>query len=162
MERPRLYYGRGPQGLSTGLAGSINLEVIDKLGAVNVAASMGRGGLVQVSLEQVLAWNPEVIVTTDPTFFASVRRDPLWATVDAVKTRRIHLAPADPFGWIDFPPSVNRLVGLRWLGRTLYPEAFPDDLRAHARELYTRLYHQSPTGAQLDRLIATAERAPPA
>ena len=161
-KRPRLYYGRGPQGLSTGLAGSINLEVIDKLGAVNVAASMGRGGLVQVSLEQVLAWNPEVIVTTDPTFFASVRRDPLWATVDAVKTRRIHLAPADPFGWIDFPPSVNRLVGLRWLGRTLYPEAFPDDLRAHARELYTRLYHQSPTGAQLDRLIATAERAPPA
>lgn len=161
-KRPRLYYGRGPRGLDTGLAGSINMEVIDRLGATNVAASMGRGGLVQVSLEQVLAWNPEVIVTTDPTFFASVRRDPRWATIDAVKARRIHLAPAEPFGWIDFPPSINRLVGMRWLGRILYPEVFPEDLRPHVREFYARLYHQAPSDAQLDALIATAGRAPPA
>lgn len=160
--RPRLYYGRGPRGLSTGLAGSINLEMIDQLGAINVAASMGRGGLVQVSLEQVLAWNPEVIVTTDPTFFASVRRDPLWAPIEAVRTRRIHLAPADPFGWIDFPPSINRLIGLRWLVRVLYPDAFPDDLRLYVREFYERLYHQRPSDAQVDALIATAERAAPA
>lgn len=160
-KRPRLYYGRGPRGLDTGLAGSINMEVIDRLGAINVAASLGRGGLVAVSLEQVLLWNPEVIVTTDPVFFASVRRDPLWLQVDAVKSRRVHLAPAEPFGWIDFPPSVNRLVGLRWLGRILYPDAFPDDLRARVRDDYTRFYHQTPTQAQLDRLIATAERAPP-
>ncbi len=161
-KRPRLYYGRGPRGLDTGLAGSINMEVIDRLGATNVAASMGRGGLVQVSLEQVLGWDPEVIVTTDPTFFASVRRDPLWAPVAAVKARRIHLAPAEPFGWIDFPPSINRLVGLKWLGRILYPDAFPDDLRAHVRDYYARFYHRAPTEAQLDALIATAERAPPA
>jgi len=137
------------------------MEVIDRLGAMNVAASLGRGGLVAVSLEQVLLWNPEVIVTTDPVFFASVRRDPLWLQVDAVKSRRVHLAPAEPFGWIDFPPSVNRLVGLRWLGRILYPDAFPDDLCARVRDYYTRFYHQTPTQAQLDRLIATAERAPP-
>lgn len=160
--RPRLYYGRGPRGLDTGLAGSINMEAIDRLGAINVAAAMGRGGLVQVSLEQVLAWNPEVIVTTDPSFFASLRRDPLWAPIDAVKARRIHLAPAEPFGWIDFPPSINRLVGLRWLGKILYPEAFPEDLRPQVREFYARFYHQAPSDAQLDALIATAERAPPA
>jgi iron complex transport system substrate-binding protein len=161
-KRPRLYYGRGPRGLDTGLAGSINMEVIDRLGATNVAASMGRGGLVQVSLEQVLAWDPEVIVTTDPTFFASVRRDPLWAPVAAVKARRIHLAPAEPFGWIDFPPSINRLVGMRWLGRILYPDVFPEDLRPAVREYYTRFYHQAPGEPQLDALIATAERVPPA
>jgi len=161
-KRPRLYYARGPRGLDTGLAGSINMEVIDRMGATNVAASMGRGGLVQVSLEQVLAWNPEVIVTTDPTWFASVRRDPLWRPVAAVASGRVHLAPAEPFGWIDFPPSINRLVGLRWLGRILYPDAFPEDLRPVVREFYTRCYHQAPTEAQLATLIATAERTPPA
>jgi len=138
------------------------MEVIDRMGATNVAASMGRGGLVQVSLEQVLAWNPEVIVTTDPTWFASVRRDPLWRPVAAVASGRVHLAPAEPFGWIDFPPSINRLVGLRWLGRILYPDAFPEDLRPAVREFYTRCYHQAPTEAQLATLIATAERTPPA
>jgi len=160
--RPRLYYGRGPRGLDTGLAGSINMEVIDRLGATNVAASMGRGGLVSVSLEQVLAWDPEVIVTTDPNFFGSVRRDPLWRPVAAVRTGRVHLSPAEPFGWIDFPPSLNRLIGMRWLGRILYPDAFPEDLRPAVRDFYTRLYHRAPSAAQLDALIATAERAPPA
>ncbi|MFI4925890.1 MAG: ABC transporter substrate-binding protein, partial [Vicinamibacteria bacterium] len=37
-KRPRLYYARGPRGLDTGLAGSINMEVIDRMGATNVAA----------------------------------------------------------------------------------------------------------------------------
>ena len=72
-KRPRVYYARGPRGLDTGLAGSINMESIERVGATNVAAELGRGGLVQVSLEQVLRWDPEVIVTTDPNFEASVR-----------------------------------------------------------------------------------------
>ena len=117
---------------------------------------------MQVSLEQVLTWNPDVIVTTDPAFFASVRRDPLWRTIAAVASGRVHYAPAEPFGWIDFPTSINRLVGLRWLGRILYPEAFPEDLRPAVRDFYARCYHQAPSPAQLDALIATAERAPPA
>lgn len=160
-QRPRIYYGRGPRGLETGLAGSINLEVIDRMGATNVAAELGRGGLVQVSIEQVLGWNPDVILTTDANFFASVRRDSLWRGVKAVKEGRVHLAPSEPFGWIDFPPSVNRLAGLHWLGRILYPEVFDDDLHQRVREFYARFYHQPPSAIQLEALVATARRAPP-
>jgi iron complex transport system substrate-binding protein len=153
--RPRVYYGRGPRGLDTGLAGSINMESIEQVGAVNVAAELGRGGLVQVSVEQVLRWNPDVVVTIDPNFFASVRRDPLWREIAAVKSGRVYLAPNAPFGWIDFPPSINRLIGLRWLCRVLYPEAFPEDLRPAVRDFYARIYHQTPTDAQLDALLAS-------
>jgi iron complex transport system substrate-binding protein len=156
-KRPRVYYARGPRGLDTGLAGSINVESLERVGATNVAAELGRGGLVQVSLEQVLHWDPEVIVTTDPNFEASVRRDPLWRDIAAVKAGRVHLAPGVPFGWIDFPPSINRLIGLRWLARVLYPEAFPEDLRPLVREFYSRFYHQAPTAAQLDSLLATLQ-----
>ena len=159
-QRPRVYYGRGPRGLSTGLAGSINVESIEQVGAVNVAAELGQGGLVQVSIEQILRWNPGVIVTIDPTFFASVQRDPLWREVPAVKSGRVYLAPNAPFGWIDFPPSINRLIGLRWLCRVLYPEAFPDDLRPLVRDFYTRMYHQAPTEAQLDALLASVRAQP--
>ncbi len=154
-QRPRVYYGRGPQGLNTGLAGSINVESIEQI-AVNVAAELGRGGLVQVSIEQVLRWNPDVVITIDPNFYAAVRTHPLWSTLPAIKAGRIYLAPSVPYGWIDFPPSINRLLGLRWLARILYPQAFPEDLRPIVRDFYTRCYHQAPTEAQLDQLLKTA------
>jgi len=153
-QRPRVYYGRGPRGLDTGLAGSINVESLERAGGVNVAAELGRGGLVQVSIEQVLRWDPQVVVTTDPNFFASVRSDPLWRSVAAVRDHRVHLAPAVPFGWIDFPPSVNRLVGLPWLARVFHPQAFRDDLRGTVRDFYARFYHRTPSEAQLDDLLA--------
>jgi iron complex transport system substrate-binding protein len=156
MQRPRVYYGRGPQGLNTGLAGSINMESIEQVGARNVAAELGKGGLVQVSIEQVLRWNPDLIVTTDPNFYALARTHPIWSAMPAVRAGRLHLSPALPFGWIDFPPSLNRLIGLRWLTRVLYPEVFPEDLRPIVRDFYSRFYHQAPTAAQLEQLLNTA------
>jgi iron complex transport system substrate-binding protein len=152
-KRPRVYYGRGPQGLNTGLAGSITTEFIEQLGAVNVAAGLGRGGLVQVSIEQVLFWNPDVIVTIDSNFYALARTHPQWRDLPAIRSGRLYLAPTLPFGWIDSPPSINRLIGLRWLARILYPDAFPEDLRPIVRDFYTRCYHQTPTDAQLDQLL---------
>ncbi|HEU0290059.1 MAG TPA: iron ABC transporter substrate-binding protein [Burkholderiales bacterium] len=155
-QRPRVYYGRGPQGLNTGLAGSINAEFIEQLGAVNVAAELGKGGLVQVSIEQVLRWNPDVVVTIDPNFHALAAKHPLWRELPAIKAGRFHLAPNLPFGWIDFPPSINRLIGLRWLARILYPQVFPENLRPIVRDFYTRCYHQAPSEAQLDQLLRPA------
>jgi iron complex transport system substrate-binding protein len=133
------------------------MESIERMGTTNVAAALGKGGLVQVSVEQVLAWNPDVVVTIDRTFYASVWRDPLWQNLKAVQAGRVYLSPNVPYGWIDFPPSINRLVGLRWLGRCLYPDAFAEDLRPFVREFYARAYHQTPTPEQLDALVQSAE-----
>jgi iron complex transport system substrate-binding protein len=156
--RPRVYYGRGPNGLQTGLAGSINVETLERVRARNVAAALGAGGLTTVTMEQILLWNPEVVVTTDPTFFAGVQRDPLWRSVAALRTGRVHVSPPNPFGWIDFPPGPNRLIGVRWLARVLYPQAFPEDLREPVAEFYARFYHRRPSEAQLDTMLATLER----
>jgi iron complex transport system substrate-binding protein len=158
--RPRVYYGRGPLGLNTGLAGSISAEFIEQLGAINVAAELGKGGLVQVSIEQVLRWNPDIVVTIDPNFYGHARSHPSWRELPAIKAGRFHLAPNLPFGWIDFPPSVNRLIGLRWLASILYPDAFPEDLRPIVRDFYSRCYHQTPSEAQLDQLLGPS--TPPA
>jgi iron complex transport system substrate-binding protein len=153
QQRPSVYYARGPRGLETGLGGSINVETLSFLGARNVADQPG-SGLAQVSLEQVLAWDPEVIVTIDLAFSESVRRDPAWAGVRAVKGGRVHLSPKIPFGWVDFPPSVNRMVGLWWLAKLLYPQAFPEDIRTIARDFHTLFYQVTPSEPQLDRILA--------
>jgi iron complex transport system substrate-binding protein len=151
--RPRVYYARGPRGLETGLGGSINVETIEFLGAKNVAAEH-RGGMTTVSVEQVLLWNPDVIITIDRDFAANVRSDPTWAPVKAVQNGRVHLSPKLPFGWVDFPPSVNRLIGLWWLAKILYPEQFPEDLRPLTRDFYTRFFHMTPSDVQIDHVLA--------
>lgn len=150
--RPRVYQARGPRGLETGLGGSINVEAMEIVSGRNVAGGQ-RGGLTVVSLEQVLAWDPEVIVTIDRTFAAAVRTDRAWAGVSAVRSGRVHHAPGLPFGWIDSPPSVNRLIGLRWLGKVLYPEQFPEDLTDTVRAFYTRFYHVDPGEDAVRRLL---------
>ena len=151
-KRPRVYYARGPRGLVTGLGGSINVETIELL-AINVAGET-QGGLANVSIEQVLLWNPNVIVTIDQEFAASVRSDPAWAGVDAVKNGRVHLSPKLPFGWVDFPPSANRLIGLWWLGKILYPELFKEDMRELTRDFYGKFYHVTPTTEQIEQVLA--------
>jgi iron complex transport system substrate-binding protein len=150
--RPRVYFARGPRGLETGLGGSINVETVELL-AQNVAGET-RGGLANVSIEQVLLWNPDVIITIDRDFASNVLNDPAWAPVNAVRARGVHLSPKLPFGWVDFPPSVNRLIGLRWMAKILYPDLFPDDLRPLTRDFYTRFYHVTPSDAQIERVLA--------
>lgn len=152
-QRPRVYYARGPRGLETGLGGSINVETIEFLGARNVAAER-QGGLAIVSIEQVLVWNPDVIVTIDQDFAANVAHDPQWASVAAVRAGRVHLSPKLPFGWVDFPPSVNRLIGLWWLAKILYPAHFAEDMSALTRDFYTRFYHVTPSDADIARVLA--------
>jgi iron complex transport system substrate-binding protein len=66
----------------------------------------------------------------------------------------VHLSPKMPFGWVDFPPSVNRLIGLMWLGAILYPTLFPEDLTGLTRAFYTRFYHVTPTDAQIAHVLA--------
>ena len=151
-KRPRVYYARGPRGLVTGLGGSINVETIELM-ARNVAGET-QGGLANVSIEQVLLWNPDVIITIDQDFAANVYNDPAWASIDAVKNKRVHLSPKMPFGWVDFPPSSNRLIGLWWLGKILYPDLFKENMRELTRDFYDKFYHVKPTDAQIDHVLA--------
>jgi len=153
-ERPRVYYARGPRGLETGLGGSITVETIELL-ARNVAGET-RGGLGTVSIEQVLRWNPDVIITIDREFAANVSADRTWAPIAAVQSKRVHLSPQLPFGWVDFPPSVNRLIGMWWLAKIFYPERFPEDMRTLTREFYGVFYHVSIDDRQIERILAGA------
>lgn len=156
-ERPRVYFGRSADGLETGLAGSINMEVIDAAAGFNVAAAAGQGGLARVSLEQILAWDPDVIITHNRDFVRRALSDPLWRALAAVRAGRVYCAPSTPFGWLDLPPGVNRLIGVRWLlarlhaGRAFAPTL--DDVRADAEEFYRVFYGSAAADDAFDRLL---------
>lgn len=162
-KRPRVYLARGPAGLETGLKGSINTEIIERAGGRNVAdpgPGAVRRGIVQASIEQVIVANPDTIITWDRNFHERVWKDPLWAGIEAVKLKRVYLAPTAPFGWIDRPPSVNRIIGLKWLAGLFYPDRFSFDLRQETREFYKLFYHVDLSEKELDRLIEWASGRP--
>ena len=156
--RPSVYYGRGPEGLETGLKGSINLEVLEAVGATNVAGAAGGGGLTNISPEQLLKWNPDVILAQDKKFRDALLADKAWKSLKAVREGQVFVPPSAPFGWFDAPPGINRLLGARWLLVTLYPRP-GDDLAATTAEFYDLFYHVKLAPEQIDRLLAPARAA---
>jgi iron complex transport system substrate-binding protein len=162
-ERPRVYLARGPNGQETGLVGSINTEIIERVGATNVARdpTAARRGLVQVPIEQVVVWNPDTVITWDRTFYEAVWSNFYWQGIDAVQTGRVYLSPTAPFGWVDRPPSLNRMIGLKWLTGLFYPEQAQHDLPTVTRDFYKLFYHVDLDDQDLDRLLEWAQgRAP--
>jgi iron complex transport system substrate-binding protein len=153
-DRPTAYLARGPEGLESGVVGSINTEILERAGGVNV---LGRSdtarGLVQVNFEALLAADPDVIVTWDRQFYESHRDSSLWSRMRAVQEGQVHLSPVLPFGWIDRPPSLNRIIGLDWMAATFHPDRSRIDLRQRTREYYKLWYHLDLTDDQVDRLL---------
>jgi iron complex transport system substrate-binding protein len=85
----------------------------------------------------------------------------LWAGIKAVRDRRVYLAPTAPFGWIDRPPSLNRVIGLKWLSGLFYPDQLGQDLRETTRAFYRLFYHVDPSDTELDTLIAWSKGQAP-
>jgi iron complex transport system substrate-binding protein len=155
-ERPIVYYGRGPDGLESGLGGSQAMGAIDQAGVINVAARLGRGELTRVTRDQIIDWNPAIIIAQQRSFYDSLLRSTAWRGLIAVASKRVYLEPADPFGWIDDPPGVNRIIGLYWLTGLFYPDQYQEDLRTAVREFYDKFYRIKLTDRQLEALVRPA------
>src|SRR6202049_3542098 len=127
---------------SSAVAGSIGSEVVDLVGARNVVGKdAGPRTIVDISPEQILAWQPDMILTVDRRFHAAIRTNPVWRERKAVQTGHIHFVPDLPFSWLDNPPAPNRLIGLLWLRQTLFSSAFPHDKSAAGPPLFFLLFH---------------------
>jgi len=133
-----VYYAEGPDGLSTECDTSRHVELIRLAGGMNVHRCVARNpyGLEKVSLEQVLLYNPEVILVMDRGFFRKIFQDPIWRKIRAVKEKRVYLIPSEPINWFDRPPSFMRFIGLKWVMNLLYPHEYRIDIVKETRDFY--------------------------
>ncbi len=162
-QRVTVYYGDGKEGLTTNVAGSLHTQAIDIVGAKNAAqveVAKPTGG-VDVSMEQVLNWNPQKIIANQGRdggkgAYDVITTDPKWSTVEAVKNGEVYQIPNAPFNWFDRPPSINRIIGVRWLGMVLYPEAFDIDIKQETKDFYKMFYHRELTDVEVDELLVNA------
>ena len=143
------------------MPGSPAGSALNEAGAINVAGGLGRGTLARISREQLLSWNPDIIIAEDWRFFNSLRRDRAWRGLSAVRNNRIYAEPNEPFGWINNPPGINRLIGLYWLSALFYTKpngttgTSPEEMRGVTCEFYDKFYRVRLTNAQLSRLLAS-------
>lgn len=160
-EKVRIYYGNGEDSLETAPAGSAHAQIIDMVNAVNVAdLEIGDGSRVQISAEQLLAWDPDVIVVNgEPKADMSgnsaaeaLLNDPNFASLKAVKEQKVYGTPNAPFSWIDRPAAVNRLVGVRWLSGLIYPDYLNYDVDEEVCEFFELFYHVDLTEEQLEQI----------
>lgn len=151
-KRPKVYLARGPQGLESAAKGSIHSEIIERAGGINVAEGDAKS-LLTVSPEQLHAWAPDIIITLDADFARNADLMPELAGIPAIENHRVYLAPQAPFGFIDAPPSVNRLLGLRWLSARFHPEQAGDGLADDLRDFYSLFYGVTLSDEQVRALL---------
>lgn len=153
----KVYYAEGPDGLATDPSGSQHAMLIDYCGGKNVAETTVTPGygMTPVSLEQVLSWNPDVIIASDSNFATSVFTDPLWKDIHAVQSGRVYGVPLAPFSWFDRPPGTNQIPGLYWMLHNLYPEKYSSEqLKEKISEFYSSFYGVDLTASELDGLVS--------
>lgn len=155
-QKVKVYYGEGETGLQTNPPQSIHAEVLNLVGAINVSdiPQTSGAGMNEISMEQLLGWDPDIVVFGPNSVYDKVSEDPLWADVRAVKEGKIYEVPMGPYNWMGRPPAVNRILGIKWLGNLLYPEVFDYDMKAETKEFYKLFYNYDLTDEEVTELLS--------
>lgn len=160
----KVYYAQGPKGLNSSAQGTSHGEIIDMAGGFNVVERQNAAdGRISVNMEQVMIWNPDVILLADRIHSASPNEKDAtkllkslhdgWSNIKACKNGKVYFVPCIPYNVLDMPPSVNRIIGIIWLGNILYPDKYNVDIKKEFYEFYDLFYNYKPTEQELDEFL---------
>ena len=155
-ERVTVYYGVNADALYTAPVTSVHSGVINQVGGKNVVEveinTTGAGS--NISLENIIDWDPDVIILTNwGESYNVIPTDPAWQEVRAIKEGRVYEIPEGPYSWFSSPPSINRIIGFQWMGNLLYPEVYNYDMIAKAQEYYKLFYQFDLSEEQAKQLM---------
>lgn len=156
VEKVNLLYVTGEEGLNVIARGSYHAEVIDmlcnNLAVVDEPSSKGTGN--EVDMEQILNWNPAVVIFAPGSIYSTVADNENWQTIPAIKDGRYYEVPMGPYNWMGFPPSVQRVLGMQWMAKVLYPDAADYDMYETTQTYFQLFYHCDLTAEQYAALTA--------
>ena len=158
LTKKKVLFITGEEGLGVIAKDSFHAEVIDLLAdnaaVVDEPSSKGTGN--EVDMEQILQWNPEVILFAPESIYDRVAELEEWQASDAIQNGAYYEVPFGPHNWMGFQPSVQRYLGLQWMMTLLYPEEADYDLYAQVAEYYRLFYHCELTEEQYEALVANS------
>ena len=131
----------------------------DAIGAENVAHELSTDNSVSVNMEQVYAWNPEIVFITN---FTTAGPDDLyentvgvydWSGVQAVRDRQVYKMPLGMYR--SYTPGADTPVTLLWMAKTAYPELFADiDILEETKAYYREVFGVELTDTQAASIFA--------
>lgn len=136
----------------------------DAVGAVNVASGITTDNSVQVNMEQVYGWNPDVVLITN---FTTAQPDDLynntigsydWSGISAVTNQRVYKMPLGIYR--SYTPGADTPITLLWMAKAIYPDLFSDiDVTAKAKEYYQDVFGVTLTDEQIESVFAPVAEA---
>lgn len=145
----------GPEGLNVIPVGSHQGEVFEmfvhNLAVVENPSGKGTGN--EVDMEQILNWNPNVIVYLPEFVSGEVFDGELWENINAVKNGKVFRAPFGPYNWMGFPGSVQKYLGMMWMADTVVAEDTGFNLYDEVKEYFKLFYGHELTKEEFNKLI---------
>ena len=151
-------YLTGENGLGSNPKGSFHMQMLDLFGenAFVSEEKSTKGGGNEISQEELLKLNPDVIIFGPGSVYDDVENNPVFSNLKAIQEGKYVEAPSIPFNWIGFPPSVNRFMGAQWVGKLFYPEQFDYDLKERIKEYFELFYGYELSDEEYDKITEKA------
>jgi iron complex transport system substrate-binding protein len=136
QERIKVYYAQSKVVATVG-SETIMASIIRLAGGKNFFDTM-EGTILQkenesiaVSIEEIIAWNPDLIIAASPSVCNQILSDSRWQSIKAVQNKRVYSIVK-----LAMPDRIQSLMGLIWMVNTLHPEVAKFDLLAEVRHFY--------------------------
>jgi iron complex transport system substrate-binding protein len=149
--RIRVYYVRGPEALSTQGKDGYTTWAGQLAGANMVVTDTPFAGKGFVSMEDIVRWNPEVVLVGRQYPLEVVQKDPRWKNIAAVKSGRVQATPEGVFYWDGGPEQV---LLIQFIAKLLYPDLFQDlDMASEVKGYYARFYRAALSDDDVAKLL---------
>ena len=156
--KTKILYCTGEDGLSVLAKGSFHAEIIDELSnnlaVLDDISCKGSGN--PVDMEQLLLWDPDIILFAPGSVYSTVGEDEDWNQLTAIKNGNYYEVPNGPYNWMGTPPSVNRYMGMIWMAQLLYPQEAGYNMFEETAKYYNLFYHTQLTEEQYNSLVANS------
>ncbi|SEJ30520.1 iron complex transport system substrate-binding protein [Propionispira arboris] len=134
---------------------------IEVAGGINAAADI-KGNMKTVTMEQIIAWNPDVIIVSSNTLNNAkdgirstdvLLNDPAWQGIKAIQTKKVYVNPDGAFLWDRY--GAEEALQIQWAAKVLYPEQFKDiDVVKETQYFYKNFMQYDLSEADANRIIA--------
>lgn len=110
------------------------------------------GNKCSYTQEDILQWNPDVMLTTDKSVKEAVKSDSLYSDVNAVVNDQIYVVPTVAHVWGN--RTVEQPLTIFWTMYKLYPETeTKDDLKEKISYFYSNFFNYDMTEDELAAII---------
>ncbi len=142
QQRVRVYHSIS-EATRTDVAGSLSGDWLQAAGAYNVSTQEKLKileGKYFASLEQILLWNPAVILVNETGVVNYILTNKQWAPLQAVKQQKVLQLPNGISRW-GHPSSPETPLAILWTAQTLYPDRFTDlDMVVESKSFYKAFF----------------------